>query len=172
MNILSKSSEETHNIGYKIGELLFPGAVIALEGDLGGGKTTFTKGLAKGLGVKDEVTSPSFSLEKMYQLPSTSYQLSGEKKKLIADSRQRAARLYHFDFYRIENPKDMMSYELMEALDDLDGVVVVEWAEKIEKELPKEKLIVRFHYISENEREIELISEEENYKTIISNISH
>ena len=155
MNILSRSPEETLRLGEKVGERLIDGMIIALEGDLGGGKTTFTKGLAKGLGIKEDITSPSFTLERIYKIPS---------KQTTNDKRQTT--LYHFDFYRIDNPKDMVSYELTEALEDQKGIVVIEWAEKIEAELPKEKLIVKFKYIDENTRKIVLKSFGERYKEL------
>lgn len=154
MKYTSKSSSETVELGEKLGKALKPGMVVALEGDLGGGKTTFTKGIAKGLGIKDDITSPSFSLEKIYS---------------VVRSPKSVTRLYHFDFYRIENPKDMMNYELIEALEDEEAVVVVEWAEKIEKDLPDEKLVVKFHYIEEDEREIELNAFGNEYQKIITN---
>lgn len=165
MKYTSKKTEETLLLGEKIGKKLFAGAVIALEGDLGGGKTTFTKGLAKGLGIKEEVVSPSFTLEKVYQFTDHSSQII--ENNLSTVNREQIARLYHFDFYRIDNPKDMVGYELAEALDDPKGIVVVEWAEKIEAELPKEKLVVKFEYVGENEREIILKSFGGRYKELI-----
>ena len=141
MKYISKKTEDTFGLGKKIGQKLFAGAVIALEGDLGGGKTTFTKGLARGLGIKEEITSPSFTLEKIYQI-------------LRPKTQDPLTNLYHFDFYRIDNPKDMVNYELIEALEYPAGIVVVEWAEKIEAELPKEKLVVKFEYVREDKREI------------------
>lgn len=152
MKYISKSSVQTLELGKKIGKLLEAGMVIALEGDLGGGKTTFTKGIAKGLGIKEEITSPSFTLEKIYQITKNNKQITG---------------LYHFDFYRIDNPLDMVNYELIEAINDPSGVVVVEWAEKIETELPKEKLIIKFHYLGENERELEFVAEGEKYQKLL-----
>lgn len=152
MNILSKNPKETFNLGKNIGKSLKPGMTIALEGDLGGGKTLFTKGLAKGIGAIEEITSPSFTLEKVYQ---------------IANNQEQIANLYHFDFYRIDNPKDMVSYELAEALSDPSGVVVVEWAEKIETELPKEKLVVKFHYKDIEERLLEFNAVGFDYKQLL-----
>lgn len=170
MNILSRSPEETFGLGEKIGKRLTEGMIIALEGDLGGGKTTFTKGLAKGLGIKEEITSPSFTLEKVYDLPAVGSRQTADKKILRAADRKPLTYLYHFDFYRIENPMDMISYELMEALGDLNGIVVIEWAEKIEAELPKAKLVVKFHYKDVETRLLEFIPIGFNYKQLIKNL--
>ncbi|MCL4386934.1 MAG: tRNA (adenosine(37)-N6)-threonylcarbamoyltransferase complex ATPase subunit type 1 TsaE [Patescibacteria group bacterium] len=152
MNFITKSSEETIRLGLKIGENLEPGMVVALEGDLGGGKTTFAKGLAIGLGIKDNILSPSFTLEKVYHC------------------NRKIKNFYHFDFYRIDNPLDQVGFELEEALADKEGIVVIEWAEKIERELPVEKLIVRFRFISESEREIEFQGSGDKYNKLITNL--
>lgn len=147
MKKLSKKAEETLKLGESIGKKLKSGSVLALKGDLGGGKTTFTKGIAKGMGIKEEVTSPSFTLMKIYKTKEGS--------------------LYHFDFYRIDSPKDMAGYELEEALRDEKGIVIVEWAEKIETVLPKEKLVVKFKYINEDSRELTLDPTGEKYKELL-----
>lgn len=154
MRCLSKKTEDTLKLGEKIGKRLKLGMLLALEGDLGGGKTTFTKGVAKGLGVKEEITSPTFTLMKIYQTPRT----SNHKLRTI---------LYHFDFYRIDSPEDMVGYELQEALEDSNGIVIVEWAEKIEASLPKEKLVVKFRYVDDNSREIIFEPTGEKYEKLL-----
>lgn len=161
MKFISKKTENTLQLGGRIGKKLFAGAVIALEGDLGGGKTTFTKGLAKGLGIKENVVSPSFTLERIYKIPRL------ESRTLRPNPYAPITSLYHFDFYRIDNPKDMVSYELIEALEDPKGIVVVEWAEKIEAELPKEKLVVKFRYVGEDKREIILRANGQRYEGLL-----
>ena len=162
MKILSKKTEETLDLGEKIGEKLKPGMLVALEGDLGGGKTTFTKGLAKGLGINEVVTSPSFTLEKIYRIKN--------KKKGKNNDKNKVENLYHFDFYRIDNPKDMVGYELTEALRDKNGAIVVEWAEKIEAKLPKEKLILKFEYIDAETRKINLNAKGGEYMKLIKGL--
>jgi len=174
MKFLSKKIEETLALGQKIGIAMKKemknnprdcSFVIALEGDLGGGKTTFTKGIAKGLGIKEDITSPSFTLMKVYNLTSDYILKTSEK-----DREKPKSKLYHFNFYRIDNPKDMVGYELDEALKDPNGIVVVEWAEKIEANLPKERLVVRFRYVDENSREINLKATEGRYKKLLENV--
>ena len=111
-------SEQTMNFAMKLAELLLPGDVIALEGDLGAGKTTFTKGLAIGLGIKKTVSSPTFTIIKEYQgkLP-----------------------LYHMDVYRVQDSFEDLGFdEYFEG----DGITVVEWAHLIEEQLPLERLTI------------------------------
>lgn len=107
------------------------GEVIELASDLGGGKTAFTRGLAKGMGSTDTVHSPSFTLCDQYQ--------GGE---LV---------IYHFDFYRLSEP-GIMRQELAEAVADPNGVVVVEWADIVEDVLPVERLAIQITVTGETSR--------------------
>lgn len=119
--------------GEKIAKSLSSPLVIELLGDVGAGKTTFTRGLAKGLGVKEAVTSPSFTISKNYQ---------GEKCQLV-----------HYDFYRLNDPS-IMSEDLQESISDEDTITVVEWGESIRGILPQHHMVVEIKYINETEREI------------------
>ena len=113
----SFSPDDTYEFAYKLGEKLKPGTVIALNGDLGAGKTLFTGGLAAGLGIRDNVNSPTYTIMQIYdngRLP-----------------------LYHFDVYRIEDPDEMMETGLDDYLFG-DGVCVIEWAEFIDELMPRE----------------------------------
>ena len=114
------------DFGERLAKHLFPGAIITLEGDLGAGKTTFTKGIGKGLGVKKIINSPTFTIVKVYQgdLP-----------------------FYHFDAYRLEGENDELGFE--EMFED-EGVCVVEWPQYIDNILPVERLAMT---ISKNEDE-------------------
>lgn len=137
---LSKSAGDTIEFAAKFAKALKPGCVVALVGNLGAGKTTFTKGIAKGLGVKDyrHVNSPTFVLIKEYKgrIP-----------------------LYHFDLYRLDNIKD---------IEDLDsdeyffgkGITVIEWADKCKALLPKNCIRVELKVKGENKREIVIASPE------------
>ena len=111
----SNSPEETFEIAKKIGEKISPGSVLALEGDLGAGKTLFTQGVAEGLGVTEPVVSPTFTILQVYD--------SGR------------CTLYHYDVYRIEDP-----YEMEEVgFDDFifsDAVSIIEWPERISEIMP------------------------------------
>ncbi len=140
--IKTTSVEETQNIAYEIGKWVHEGMVLTLEGDLGAGKTTFTKGLAKGLEIKRNVNSPTFTIIKEYhgRLP-----------------------LYHMDVYRLENGADEI------GLDDYlfgEGVCVIEWASMISDLLPSNRLDIKIYRESENERRIELYPIGPEYETI------
>ena len=108
-------------------------AVLELLGDVGSGKTTFTRGLAQGLGVKEPVTSPSFTLSKEY---------AGKKYRLV-----------HYDFYRLVDP-GIMAENLAEAISDQNTIAVVEWGQSIKKVLPKKRHTIEIKYIDENTREV------------------
>lgn len=127
------SEKETEKLGEAIGRAAVPGMVIALIGDLGTGKTTLTKSIARGLGVTETVTSPTFNI--------------------IREYRSGRIPLFHFDVYRIADPEEM--YELgYEEYFYGDGVCVVEWADLIEDLLPEDAVIIRMNRgASEEERE-------------------
>lgn len=114
------SAEQTIELGTRIGEKLRPGDILAMRGTLGAGKTTFTKGLARGLGITDEVTSPTFTLISEYQgrMP-----------------------LYHMDTYRLEGPDDFLDLGVEELLNG-QGVCVIEWSEKIQEILPEDHIVI------------------------------
>ena len=127
------NERETQKLGEKIGRAAVPGMVVALIGDLGTGKTTLTKSIAKGLGVTETVTSPTFNIVREYK--------SGRIP------------LYHFDVYRIADPEEM--YELgYEEYFYGDGICVVEWADIIEELLPEDAVVISIDRgASEEERE-------------------
>ena len=136
MKFISNSVEETIDIGIKLAKKLKKGAVVALIGDLGSGKTILTKGIAEGLGVKNPryVNSPTFVIIKEY------------KGKLP---------LYHFDLYRL-NKSTVLDSESYEEYFYGDGVTVIEWADKIRGLLPKKYIEVKLKVAGENKREIEI----------------
>ncbi|MBQ3393049.1 MAG: tRNA (adenosine(37)-N6)-threonylcarbamoyltransferase complex ATPase subunit type 1 TsaE [Lachnospiraceae bacterium] len=113
----TSSAQETFEIGRRLGEEARRGMVYALNGDLGTGKTVFSKGFAAGLGIVEPVSSPTFTILQIY-----------EEGRLP---------LYHFDVYRIEDPDEMEEVGLDEYLEG-DGVCLIEWAERIEELLPED----------------------------------
>ena len=135
-DLISKSSEETLHIGRIIGETLNGGNIVALTGELGAGKTCLTQGIAKGLGVSEEyyVTSPTFTLINEYpgRIP-----------------------LYHMDVYRLADSGDLEDMGYEEYFYG-DGVVVIEWAEKVDDILPREALVVHLEYVDANKRMIRI----------------
>ncbi len=124
MHLSSSSDKETQEYGVQLGKKLAKG-LICLYGSLGAGKTTFVRGLAKGLGVKSRISSPTFTYQRVHK---------GRVK------------LYHFDCYRLEKPDQLLVQELTEALVRNDGVVAVEWAEKIIDFLPQQRLDISLEY--------------------------
>ena len=133
IKITTHSPEETIRAGEKLGSLLGPGDMIAYKGGLGAGKTTFTRGLAIGLGLGDNVTSPTFALVNEYR---------GDKMNL-----------YHFDMYRIENGDDLESTGFYDYPFE-ENAAVIEWSENIVDFLPDSTIYVTIDTLGENEREI------------------
>lgn len=136
------SPEETERFAAKLAEYLQPGDLLTLEGGLGAGKTTFTKGLAKGLGIKRMVNSPTFTILKQY---------SGDLN------------LNHLDVYRLENSDEDIGFD--ELFAD-DAVSVVEWAQFIEDYLPKERLEISMERLSEESRAIRFHPVGTRYETL------
>lgn len=121
---LTNSPEETTSLGEKLGKTCQGGEVILLLGDLGAGKTCFTQGIAKGLGVKGKVNSPTFNLMKVYQIKN--------------------GVLCHIDAYRLNSGQDLVSIGLDDYLGKKDAVVVIEWAERVKDIWPKNKIKIEF----------------------------
>lgn len=142
MSMLTRNENETIELGYKLGKLLDRGSFIALQGDLAGGKTTFTKGIGKAINVKQVINSPTFTILKIYNgdLP-----------------------LYHIDAYRLENN----DYDL--GLDELadEGIMVVEWPEYYQNYLPKDYIEINFKYVDDNTREIEFVNHGNKYLDVV-----
>lgn len=113
-------------------------AIIALSGELGAGKTTFTKGFAKALGVVDVVTSPTFILEKIYLLE------KGPFKRLV-----------HIDAYRLESAQELSALGWDEIIEDPENMVVIEWPEKVEGGIPAHAITIHFTHRGESERDIQ-----------------
>ena len=141
--IISKSERETIELAENFESEKFPKMVICLEGDLGSGKTLFTKGFAASLEVEETITSPSYNIIKEYY--------SGEMP------------LYHMDVYRLE--KDADSIGLTDYF-DRDGIVVIEWADLISQYLPDERLEIKFSVLDENRRLIKIIPYGEKYEEL------
>ncbi len=136
MIIEVNSENETKALGERIGKALTGGEVFELIGDVGAGKTTFVKGLARGLGIDDDVQSPSFTINRIY------------------DARD-GLHLTHYDFYRL-NDAGIMANELQEVVSDPSVVTVVEWADIVEGVLPENHITVRIQSPTETSRRIEL----------------
>lgn len=119
------NEKETRALGLEIADALEPGDVVALIGDLGTGKTALTKYIAEGLGIKEEISSPTFTIVKEYR--------SGRLP------------LYHFDVYRLGSGEELLDIGAEEMLDG-DGACVIEWADIAADVLPEDSLVVRLDY--------------------------
>ena len=146
---ISKSVSETHKIANNLLNNLNNANLLCLYGELGAGKTTFVQGLAKGLGIKKRVISPTFVMMREYNIPKFSI--------FIRQPADQFSIFYHIDLYRAESEKDIKSIDLKELWFDPKNLVVIEWAEKIKPVLPKKRIDVKFSYASQNKREIEII---------------
>lgn len=150
MEFLTKSNDETIALGKKIGSLLKGGEIILLEGDLGGGKTQFTKGVAEGLGITETVISPTFTIERIYSASNLE--------------------LHHFDFYRLMGNDPEIIEEVEELRHSGKNIVVIEWPQNLFTSMPKEFLLASFEYISENERSIKFDYKGKTYKNILEKL--
>ncbi len=142
MEILTENSKETKKAGLtlakKIKQTIAEKAlVIALEGELGAGKTTFLQGFSQGLGIREKVLSPTFVVFRKYAL-SSPWQA-----------------FYHFDCYRIQEAKELLTLGWEEIIANPKNIVAVEWAERVSQVLPEETITLKFTFINETTRKIE-----------------
>ena len=141
--VTCRSEKETIAVAENLEAEKFPGMVICLNGELGCGKTVFTKGFAAALGIDDVITSPTFNIIKEY--------LNGEMP------------LYHMDVYRLEDKIE--STGLLDYFDK-DGVVIIEWANMIEDYLPEERLDIFFKVVEEDTRILKLVPHGQKYEEL------
>jgi len=137
---ITNSEKETFNLGKKIATTLKGGEVVALSGNLGAGKTVLIKGIAAGLEIKKTITSPTFVLMKVY--PVRKFIFNGIKK------------LVHIDCYRSSGPDDIKAVGAVDYFNDNETIVVIEWAEKIKKILPKKTVNIKIKIGRINNRNI------------------
>lgn len=132
MKVISNSYEETLSIAESYGKTLSLGDVVLLQGDLGAGKTAFTKGIAKALGIDEPILSPTYAYMNDYD-----------------------GILYHYDCYRIESGEQAEAMGLTDYF-YMNGICVIEWSENIKSVLPKNAKVVNIKVIGDSQREIEL----------------
>lgn len=127
------TADETEALGERIGKHLKGGEVIELRSDLGGGKTTFVRGVVRGLGSTDQVASPTFTISKLYK--------AGKLE------------VHHFDFYRLAEP-GIIASELAEVIHDPHCVVIVEWADVVQHVLPPDHLTITIELMPDGGRQL------------------
>lgn len=125
-------------LGAKLSKLIKPPLLIELVGDLGGGKTALVKAIAKGLGIEQTVTSPTFNIHRGYVSPG-------------------GIKLEHFDLYRL-NDDEIVANELKDSLEDPNTIVCTEWANHFSGHMAEDRLTVECHFINENERRYDFVS--------------
>lgn len=146
MEIIAKSANETKKVAAllakKIKEKTQPkqALIVALEGSLGSGKTTFTQGLAKGLGIKENVLSPTFVIQKDFLLSLKNFR-----------------NFYHIDAYRLRNPQELLELGFGDLIKNQGNLIVIEWADKIKKILPKHIMKIKFFNLGKNQRKISIL---------------
>jgi tRNA threonylcarbamoyladenosine biosynthesis protein TsaE len=128
---------DTEHLGELLGKILDSNEVIELSSDLGGGKTTFVKGLARGLGSKDIVSSPTFTISRIYNCKND-------------------MRIEHYDFYRLHEA-GIVADELAESLHDKNVITVVEWSDVVQDVLPKDRLTIEFKAVADNPDERSIV---------------
>lgn len=137
---ISSSSEKTKKLGEKLAKEIIKrplqkkAFIIGLRGELGGGKTTFLQGFARGLGVKEKILSPTFVILRKFKIRPRSF--------------------YHIDCYRIGKPKELLSLGFKEIVSDPQNIIAIEWADQIKKIMPRNAVWVRFEFISGKRRKI------------------
>lgn len=137
---ITKSSEQTLDLGAKFAKELKPGDALLLTGDLGFGKTTFVQGLATGLGISDRILSPTFVLQKIHKVESDAIKT-----------------LNHIDLYRLEGKTQISSLGLDETINESESVTVIEWADRLSDFSPKQGYKLKFNYIDDSQRQIEIV---------------
>ena len=147
MKLLSRSIAQTHQISRNLAHKIIETSpqdhsmVIALEGELGAGKTTFVKAFAKALGIKTHITSPTFVLLKGYRLQVTGYRF-----------------LYHIDAYRLKNYRDLLPLGVKEVMANPENIILIEWADLVKSILPKNYIKAHIDHINETTRKLEISS--------------
>ncbi len=149
-SIIAESAKETKKIATKMAKEILKSSffvettkdrkkaiVIGLIGELGAGKTAFAQGFAKGLGIKENVVSPTFVLERVYKLENKKYKL-----------------FVHIDAYRLEKSKEMATLGFKDLARNPQNIILIEWADRIKNVLPKNYIKIRFEHINKNKRTI------------------
>ena len=133
--IITSSEEETENIGKELAQSLSKGDSVLLRGNLGAGKTVFSRRFARGLGITEPVSSPTYTIVQEYELPA-------------------GGRLYHLDLYRISGVNAALAFGVDEFLDDPDGISLIEWPDRIDGILPENAVSVEIEHLSDTRRRI------------------
>lgn len=146
---ISRGADQTRRIGVRLGEILKPGDVLCLIGELGAGKTTLVQGIVRGWGSSDSATSPTFVLANSYRLPDGS-------------------RLNHLDAYRLRDAREAEELDLETMIEE--GPLLVEWADHILAALPGEHLTIQMEWLADEQRRMMISFKGERYKKMLSHL--
>ena len=144
--VISRSPTQTRRIGMRLGEMLEPGDVIGLEGNLGAGKTTLVQGIASGWGSYDSVSSPTYVLVNVYRR---------------LDRKQ----LFHLDAFRLTSPEEAIDLDIDAMLGQ--GPLLVEWVDRIEEALPEEYLWINMRFINDEQRDFIVHARGDRHKNLL-----
>ncbi len=189
LTLITHSAGETRKTGEALGGLLAPGDVIALDGDLGSGKTTLVQGIAAGWGSPDRVTSPTFVIINVYTRPPASVQdenfhaerssdslsVRTQSKRLpstASDLRSSSAqdeRIHHMDAYRLTSPAEAADLDLDACL--AAGPLVVEWASQIREALPDDFLHIAMTWLDDERRGLDITARGERYEKMLAHLA-
>lgn len=140
---ISNNTSQTKRIGESLAKKIFnkkktkKAIVLALEGELGGGKTTFLQGFAKGLGIRQRILSPTFVILKKFEVPNQNFKF-----------------FYHIDCYRIKKEREILNLGFKKIISDPKNIIAVEWAGRIKNILPKESILIDFSFNNKDKRKI------------------
>ena len=135
--IITRSEAETEAFATALAKKLAPGSLVTLQGDLGAGKTVFARGFARGLGITEPVSSPTYTIVQEYPLPA-------------------GGRLYHMDLYRITSPESALAFGVDEFFDDTASFSLIEWPERAGDLIPDNAISVTITHLNETERKIDV----------------
>ena len=155
LDVITHSPDQTRELGAALARRLSPGDLVLLSGTLGSGKTTFIQGIATGLGIEDQVTSPTFTLVAEYS----------------SEGADGLVRLHHVDLYRLgDEGGDLYSFGLDEILDDPDAISAVEWPQRAGGVLPDEYLLVELVSVADTKRRVRFFGRGRNYQHLVSDL--
>jgi tRNA threonylcarbamoyladenosine biosynthesis protein TsaE len=146
VDFLSRSPEQTRRLGQRLGAALQPGDVICLQGELGAGKTTFVQGIAQGWGSRDAVSSPTFITVNVYR--------NHDEKQL-----------FHLDTYRLDSVGEAEELDLQSM--QAQGPLLIEWPERMERLIPRERLWIKFEHVDPEERQMKMSSRGKRYDDLL-----
>lgn len=141
-NIISNSIKQTNQIAANVAKRLKPGSVVAFTGELGAGKTTMIQAIARSLGIRGPIPSPTYILARSYRIPGGNVSVLSGKT------------LYHIDLYRLESAADLRAIDLAEIMENHDNITLIEWAQKAKDVLPSNRIDINMVYMGEKKRQI------------------